>query len=163
MNSPVRIWTCAAFHEAYLCGGWASLRVGGGQTTGAAGGERRTTASRTALAGLAAGLRDLPPGLDIEIRTTSPELARCAGVLATLGQAAQTATPPEEDLDLWARIITAAAGRRLTLMPVPEAPDGPTAFAAAWANLARDKAKTSGPFTAAIPKANLLKVAGLTG
>jgi hypothetical protein len=158
----LRIWTCAAYHDAYLCGGWASLRAGGGQIIGAAGGERRTTASRMALAGLAAALRDLPPGSDIAIRTTSPDLARFAGLLASLGQTPQTATPPPEaDLDLWARIITAATGRRLTLIPTPLEPDGPLAFATAWANLARDKAKTSGPFAAPIPRANLSKVAGL--
>jgi hypothetical protein len=156
MTAPIRIWTCAAFHPAYLCGGWSFVRAG----AGAAGGERRTTVSRMALAGLAAALRDLPAGADAEIRTTSPELASFAPVLASLGQNTPTA-PPEEDLDLWARIITAATGRRLTLSLTPLEPGGPAAFAAAWADLARDKAKTAGPFTAAIPKANLAKVAGL--
>jgi len=161
MPPPFRIWTCASFHDAYLCGGWASLRRGGSQVVGVAGGERRTTASRMALAGLAAGLRDIPPSADVEVRTTSPDLAGFAGLLASLGEKTHTAPAPEADLDLWARIITAATGRRLTLIPIPQEPDGPLAFAGAWANLARDKAKATGPFTAAIPKANLAKVAGL--
>jgi len=160
MTGTIRIWTCAAFNPAYLCGGWASVRGGGGQITGAAGGERRTTASRMALAGLAAGLRDLPPAGEIEVRTTSLELAVFADLLASGGQRIQTATP-DEDLDLWARIITASAGRRLTLILAPLEPGGPSAFTTAWAELARDKAKTSGPFTAAIPRANLAKVSGL--
>jgi len=160
MTGTIRIWTCAAFHPAYLCGGWASVRGGGGPVAGAAGGERRTTASRMALAGLAAGLRDLPPGGEIDIRTTSPELARFADLLASGGQKRQT-SPPDEDLDLWAPIITASAGRRLTLILTPLEPGGPTAFTTAWAELARDKAKTGGSFTAAIPKANLAKVPGL--
>jgi hypothetical protein len=37
------------------------------------------------------------------------------------------------------------------------APGTPTAFAAAWADLARDRAKDKGAFTAAIPKPNLAK------
>jgi hypothetical protein len=156
INTPIPIWTCAAFHPAYLCGGWAFVRAG----AGAAGGERRTTASRMALTGLAGALRDVPPGAEVEIRTTSPELALFAPVLETLGQKSQIA-PPEDDLDLWARIITAATGRRLTLILSPLEPGGPAAFVAAWADLARDKAKATGPFTAAIPKANLAKVAGL--
>ena len=35
---------------------------------------------------------------------------------------------------------------------------GPAAFAQAWANLAMDKAKAAGAFTAAIPKPNLARV-----
>ena len=37
----------------------------------------------------------------------------------------------------------------------------PTGFAAAWAELARDKANAQGAFVSAIPKPNLAKVAGL--
>jgi len=166
MNSPIQIWTCAAFHPAYGCGGWASVRSAQGQLTGAAGGQRNTTARRMALAGLAAALRDLPPGGEpiasgpIDIRTTSPELALFADVLNSLGQPTQSA-PPSEDLDLWAPILTASAGRRLTLVRVPLEPGTPMAFTAAWAELARDKAKAGGAFTAAIPKGNLAKVPGL--
>jgi hypothetical protein len=166
MYSPIQIWTCAAFHPAYLCGGWASVRVGPGQVMGVAGGDRCTTASRVALTGLAAALRDLPPGDErgvknpVDIRTTSPELAAFAEVLAHLGSPGPTA-PPDDDLDLWAQIFTASAGRPLKLIVIPLEPDTPAAFATAWADLARDKAKASGPFTAAIPKSNLAKVPGL--
>ena len=68
---------------------------------------------------------------------------------------------PEEDLDLWAQIAIAAKICRLDLVRVPVDPATPSAFAAAWANLAMDKAKAGGPFTAAIPKANLAKAPGL--
>ena len=68
---------------------------------------------------------------------------------------------PEEDLDLWAQVATASKGYRLEIVRVPAKPDTPTAFADAWANLAMDKAKSTGPFTAAIPKANLANVSGL--
>jgi hypothetical protein len=40
-------------------------------------------------------------------------------------------------------------------------PRTPCAFAAAWAELAMDKAKATGPFSAAIPKPNLAKAPGL--
>ena len=160
MTGPIRIWTGATHHPAFRCGGWASVRVSGGVVSGVAGGERNTTARRMALAGLAAGLSDL--GADktptIRVHTTSPELAALGDVLAGLET---SGGGPDEDLDLWARIITAAKGRRLELVSVPFAPDTPAAFVAAWADLARDKAKASGPFTAPIPRMNLAKVAGL--
>lgn len=161
MTSPIRIWTSAAWHPAYRCGGWACVRTAAGQVSGAAGGERYTTASRMALAGLAAALRDLPApgqGADtISVLTSSAELAAFAGVLAGQAQAAA----PDEDLDLWAQILTAAKARRLTLARAPVLPGAPTGFTTAWAELARDKAKATGPFSAAIPKTNLAKVPGL--
>ena len=166
MTNPIRLWTCAAYHPVYRCGGWASVRVGQGPVFGVAGGERNTTASRTALAALAAGLRDLPavggqaPASAIDIQTTSPELARFAGFLAGLGEPNQAAGP-DEDLDLWAQIATAAKGRRLSLALAALDTGAPIAFAAAWADLARDKAKAAGAFTAAIPKPNLAKIPGL--
>jgi hypothetical protein len=160
MNCPPQIWTSSAFHPAFRCGGWASVRGGGGQVAGAAGGERHTTARRMALASLAAGLGDLPPSREIDIRTSDPELAHFANVLERLGRKVQTA-PPEDDLDLWARIIAASAGRRLNLVFTPHEPGGPNEFTNAWAELARDKAKASGAFTAAIPRVNLVKVVGL--
>jgi ribonuclease HI len=166
MIDPIRIWTSATYQQVYRCGGWAAVRVCQGQVTGVAGGERNTTAYRMALSGLVAALRDLPsvtertPASPIAIQTTSPELAEFAGVLAVLGQATQ-APAPSEDLDLWAQIFTAAKGHRLSLVRTPHKPGAPTAFAAAWADLALDKAKATGRFTAAIPKANLAKISGL--
>jgi len=166
MTRPIRIWICAAYHAVYHCGGWATVRISQGVASGVAGGERHTTASRTALAGLAAALRDLPvagegaPGQPIFIQTTSVELAAFATVLAGLGAPSQAAAP-DEDLDLWAQIVVGARGRSLELVHALLEPGGPSAFVSAWADLARDKAKASGPFTAAIPKPNLAKLPGL--
>jgi hypothetical protein len=157
MSISMQVWVCAAYHPAFRCGGWASLRADRGQVTGAAGGERNTTTARMALAGLASALRGLPASHDprsIGIQTTSSDLASLTAVLA--GR-----TQPDEDLDLWAQIATASKTYRLDLVRVPLDPDTPTAFATAWANLAMDKAKATGPFTAAIPKANLAKAPGL--
>lgn len=160
---PLQIWTSSAYSTVYRCGGWAFVRLGQGQISGAAGGDRHTTAERMALAGLAAALRDLP---DVEsagavhIVTTGPELMALASLLAGLdGQAPSTG--PGDNLDLWAPIVTAAKGRRLGLSRAPIDAEIPTAFTAAWAELGRDKAKTSGPFVSAIPKTNLSKIKGL--
>ncbi len=165
MTRPIRTWICAAYHAVYRCGGWAAVRVSQGQASGAAGGERHTTARRTALAGLAAAMRDLPAAGEaassqpVFIQTTSVELAGFATFLAGLGGTAQAAAP-DEDLDLWAQIVTGARGRPLELVHTALEPGGPSAFVSAWADLARDKAKASGPFTAAIPKPNLAKFPG---
>jgi ribonuclease HI len=157
MAEPIQIWTCAAFHPAFRCGGWAGVRLVQGQVSGVAGGERNTTASRMALAGMVAALRDLPAGATtISVQSNSPDLAAFADLLA-----GAEAEPPTEDLDLWAQIATAAKGRRLTLVRMPIKPETPLAFAAAWADLARDKAKDRGAFTTPIPKPNLAKVPGL--
>lgn len=163
MSTPVRVWIAAAFYPVYRCGGWALVRNVQGVVSGMAGGERHSTGMRVALAGLAAGLQGLPAAADaIEIQTTSPELAALAAFLSA--PQAPGAKPPGDDgadLDFWAQILTAAKGRRLSVVAVAPQPKTPAAFAGAWADLARDKAKATGPFTAAIPKPNLAKVQGL--
>jgi len=158
MNGPIRIWLCAAFHPVYRCGGWAWVRVVQDQRSGMAGGERNTTPERIALAGLLAALRDLPPGAAVKIQTTSAELAAFSGVIAGPGTPAQ---PPAEDPDLWAQIIAASAARQVTLVHARSSTGTPLTFAAAWAELSRDKAKATGAFSSAIPKPNLAKVQGL--
>lgn len=159
-ESPtVRIWTAASHHSAFRCGGWAFVREAGGGLTGAAGGDRYVTAERMELAGLAAALGDLPKGaVSLTIHTTSARLARAGGLIA--GTAPEE-DAPSEDLDLWARIVTAAKGRTVRLVRVAADPRTPVAFAVAWADLARDKAKAAGAFSSAIPKPNLAKVMGL--
>jgi ribonuclease HI len=157
VSRPPQIWIAAAYHPAFRCGGWTWLRVAGEDVAGAAGGERNTTAQRMALAGLVSALRGLGPAASadiVRVRTTSGELASLPDVLDGRAQ-------PEGDLELWAQIATAARSHRLDLARVPLQPETPLAFATAWANLAMDKAKASGPFTAAIPKANLAKAPGL--
>ena len=153
MTDPIRIWTSAAHHPAFRCGGWAWVRSGAGPLAGAAGGERYTTPRRMALAGLASALRDLAKtGGPIAIQTTSPELVALAGVLT--GKAPRPDDDPDEDLDL-------LAGKAVTLTRAAREPTAPTAFTGAWADLAMDKAKATGPFASAIPKTNLAKVQGL--
>jgi ribonuclease HI len=158
MTIPIRLWTSASHHTAFRCGGWACAWVAGGQAAGLAGGERNTTPARMALTGLVSGLAALPAGADVAVHITSAELAAFAGFLAALPAQAGA---PEEDLDLWARILTAAKGRRLSVTRAAVSPAAPTSFTAAWADLAMDKAKATGAFTSAIPRPNLAKAPGL--
>jgi hypothetical protein len=154
----VRIWLVADHHAAFRCGGWAYVRQAGGALAGLAGGERNVTAARNELAGLAAALADLPAGAGVELHTPSPSLLRAGAAMQ--GTAAGD-DAPAEDLDLWARIVAALRGRPLRLVRADPAARTPAAFAAAWAELARDKAKMQGAFTSAIPKPNLAKVQGV--
>lgn len=154
MSQPVRLWIAASHHPAHRCGGWAFVRVAAGQSSGAAGGERYVTAARIALAGLVAALHDLPPGPEVEIVTASPELLAFAAVL----DGDPAAEAPQDDLDLWARILTAGKGRRLALRRGDAPANSPLAFCAAWAELARDKAKAAGAFDSAIPRNALAKL-----
>jgi hypothetical protein len=154
MTKPITLWTASRHHAAFRCGGWASVRVVDGVPSGSAGGERATTAARMALAGLAAGLRDLPATMEVAIHASGGELADLNEILAGRLQ-------PEDHLDLWARILVATKGRRTILVRAGATPDGPMSFAKAWADLAMDKAKMGGAFSASIPRGNLAKVEGL--
>jgi len=155
----LRLWLAAAHDPAHRNGGWAFVRAderaNGGEVVGWAGGERRTTRARMALSALTAALKDLPPGLGPAVVAPRPD----ALVLHTLAR--PPADPPTEDLDLRAQLAKALAGRPWTLAIADPKAAPPLAFTTAWADLASNKAKTTGPFTATIPNSNLAKVAGL--
>ena len=150
----VRIWVAAAHDPAHRNGGWAFVRADG-EVTGWAGGERRTTRARMALAGFAAALKDVPPGVSMAVVAPRAD----ALVLHTLLK--PPAEPPTEDLDLRAGLLNALAGRAWTLAIGDPKGATPTAFAAAWADTASEKAKMGGAFVNAIPKTNLAKAKGL--
>jgi ribonuclease HI len=159
MTTSLRIWARSSHHAAFRCGGWAWVRQDGhGEPVGQAGGERNTTAPRMALAALAAALKDAPKG-PLTLDLADLALARAVHRIAQ-GPAFTPEEAPAEDLDLWAQLTTALAGRQVAFTPAAAAPfkGGPAAFAQAWADLAQDKAKAAGPFAAAIPRANLAKV-----
>ncbi|MEP6475394.1 MAG: ribonuclease H [Gemmatimonadota bacterium] len=147
---PIRIWLEIDHQTTFRSGGWAFVLAEGSALSGVAGGERGPSAERIALAGLAEALKGAPPAAAVEVRTAS------AAVLAAYRRLTNTDDPPAEDLELWAQIATSLKGRPVRFAPAPAAPRTPGAFAAAWAELARDKAKTR-PFRAAIPKTNLAK------
>jgi hypothetical protein len=154
MPAPVRIWLEVAHHDAFRIGGWASVRLSAGAVSGTAGGERRVDLERTALAAVAAALSGLAPGDGVELLTSSRSVLAIPGRIAA-AQAGEA--PPTEDLALWAQAATALARPGLVVSHASVAPHTPTSFAAAWAELACDRAKAKGAFTAAIPKHNLAK------
>lgn len=159
----LRLWTAADHHTAFRCGGWAWVRADGAELAGQAGGGRHTTAGRNLLEGLAAGLATLPPTGAVAIHTADPNLARALAALPQIaaGGWKDAKGEPLADPDLWQAIAARLSKRPYTATHAPAAPATPMAFAAAWADLARDKAKAQGPFASAIPKPNLAKVQGL--
>lgn len=156
MSVHTRLWVEISHQPVHRAGGWAYVAAEGSARLGAAGGERSAGPERIALAGLAAALKAVPAGAEVEVRSASPALLALPGRLA----AAET-EPPSQDLDLWAPVTQALAARRVRFIAEAAAARTPAAFAQAWAELARDKAKTK-PFQAVIPKSNLEK-AGVPG
>jgi hypothetical protein len=154
MPASIRIWVEVAHHATFRIGGWAFVRVNAGEVSGTAGGARGIDLERTSLAAIAAAMTDLPRGACVELHTSSPAALAIPGRIAA---AEAGENPPPENLDLWAQAITALRRVRLVTRPAELAPSSPTAFAAAWAEFARDRAKDRGAFTAVIPKPNLAK------
>ncbi len=147
MADIIELWVETSHHPAFRCAGWAFVRKDVTGLTGAAGGERHVTPERAMLSGLAEALKDLPAGAVVELRTGNRQMAALSRRIAAFGPGEDS---PTEDLDIWARLSTA-------LRTVHILPTAANAFAAAWAELARDKAKATGPFRSAIPKPNLAK------
>jgi hypothetical protein len=151
MADLIRIWLEIDHNLAYRSGGWAYVLAEGRALTGAAGGGRTASPERIALAGLVEALKGAPAGSGVEVHSASRPVTAIPRRLASAGE-----DQPTDDLELWAQITAALKGRSPRFVPATNAPRTPTAFAAAWAELARDKAKTS-PFRASIPKTNLAK------
>ncbi|MGZ3377819.1 MAG: hypothetical protein ACXU8S_14595 [Phenylobacterium sp.] len=150
MSINIRIWVEISHQASFRAGGWAYVLAEGSSRLGAAGGDREAAAERTALRALTAALTATPAGAAVEVLSASP------AVLAAMRRLAPGAQPPEQDLELWAPLAAALAARKARVAAADNAPRTPAAFAAAWAELARDKSKTA-PFRAAIPKTNLAK------
>jgi hypothetical protein len=153
MSDNIRIWVEISHQPAFRAGGWAFVRAEGRVLTGAAGGDRLASPDAVALAGLLAALADLPAKAPVEVLSSARPVAGAACRLAEI-QAGGEALP--EELALWAQLSVMLAARPAHFTVAAAQPRTPTAFAAAWAELARDKAKTR-PFKAAIPKVNLAK------
>ena len=152
MPAQVRIWLEVAHHASFRIGGWAFVRRNAGEVSGTAGGARQIDLERTSLAAIAAALAGAEPSANVELLSASKSVLAIPDRL-TAAEAGEN--PPEENLDLWAQASTAL--RRVRLVMRPAESGAPTAFAAAWADFARDRAKDKGAFTAAIPKPNLAK------
>jgi hypothetical protein len=156
MADLIRIWLEIDHQAAFRSAGWAYVLAEGRAVSGAAGGERTVAPERVALAGLVDALKVVPVGLAVQVMSAS------RAVVAIPRRLAAVDDPPSEDLELWAQIATATRVRSIAFAAASNTPRTPTAFAAAWAELARDKAKTAGAFRSAIPKPNLAK-AGVPG
>ena len=152
MADTVRIWIETSHHAAFRCGGWAFVAQDGAAVTGMAGGDRNLTPERNRLAGLAQALKDARPGASVQLLSADPAIAALPRRIAGFAT-----DPPALDLDLWAPIQVALAARPVTFAAAASQPRTPTAFAAAWAELARDKGKATGPFRSPIPRSNLAK------
>jgi hypothetical protein len=157
----VKIWTAACYHAAFRCGGWAYVRDVGPELSGAAGGDRNTTLQQMAFAGVAAALKTLPKAqTPVEVLTPHPELVG-------LSEHLKARTTPEnlstEVLGPWMTMVHLAAARPIQIVYDPPRVKTPIAFALAWADLARDKAKAGGHFISPIPKPNLANMPGRTG
>ncbi len=146
----IRIWLEIDHQTAFRAGGWAYVLAEGSALSGTAGGDRAPSAEPIALAGLIEALKGAPAGSSVEVRSASLAAA------TVFRRLADPANPPENDLELWAQLAVAMKGHAVRFAPAAVQPRTPAAFAAAWAELARDKAKTR-PFRAAIPKVNLAK------
>jgi hypothetical protein len=153
MSDIIRIWVEISHSAAFRAGGWAFVRAEGRALSGAVGGERTASADRIALEGLLAALGDLPSTAAIEVLSATPRLAAIGRALAELEAGGEAAA---EELPLWAQLGAALKARPVRFAAAVNQLRTPTAFATAWADLARDKAKTR-PFRAAIPKTNLAK------
>lgn len=150
MSINIRIWVEISHQPAHRAGGWAYVLAEGSVRLGAAGGDRSAKAEPFALAGVVEALAATPAGAVVEVRSASPP------VLPLARRLAPDAEPPTEDLDLWAKFTALFAARQVTFLSAAQHPKTPSAFALAWAELARDKAKTK-PFRAVIPRVNLEK------
>lgn len=153
MSDNIRIWVEISHQPAFRAGGWAFVRAEGRALTGAAAGDRTASPDAIALAGLLAALEDLPPKFAAQVLSATPRIVALGRRIAELEAGGD---PPAEDLALWAQASAALKVRPVRFAAASSQPRTPTAFAAAWAELARDKGKTR-PFRAAIPKANLAK------
>jgi ribonuclease HI len=150
MSDIIRIWVETTHNSAFRSGGWAYVLAEGSARLGAAGGERTASAERVALAGLVEALKAAPAGTRVEVKSANP-------LVVGAPQRMAAAEPPSEDLELWAQLGALLKDRPAVFGKAASAPKTPTAFAAAWAELARDKVKTGGAFRSAIPKINLGK------
>jgi hypothetical protein len=153
MSASHRLWLAATHHKAFLNGGWAFVRARGAELAGAAGGDRRTSRLAMALAGLQDGLKDLAPG----------EAVLHLGAEDAVLLAPLFGGEPPKDVDpaAYGPAAAALAGRAVRLARIADPARTPLAFAQAWADLASDKAKSTGAFRNPIPKPNLGKIQGL--
>lgn len=160
----LRLWIEINHQAPYRTGGWAWLRQDGKAVTGAAGGERDVDAESFSVHALGAALADLPEGAAVALHLSDALLIEGVRTMSARRAAGWTtpAGTPDPDAEAWEAAAKALTGRALSLVRTqPSDARTPAGFAAAWAELGRDKAKTKGTFKNPIPRPNLAKVRGL--
>lgn len=160
----LRLWIEINHQAPYRTGGWAWLRQDGKAVTGAAGGQRDIDAEGFCVHALGGALADLPEGAAVALHLSEPLLIEGVRTMSARRAADWTNAAGERDRDAeaWAAVAKALTGRPLSLVRTqPADPRSPAGFAAAWAELGREKAKTKGTFKNAIPRPNLTKIRGL--
>lgn len=162
---PLRIWAAGACLTGGY-GGWAFVRVRGTAASGAAGGQRKTSAPRMALAGLVEALAAPEPDkapvvlhtASAHVLTSIRSLAgwRAAGWKDADGQ-------PIPDADLWEQLaqgLSRFGPAKIVRLDAPGTGKDAVSFVDGWASLAADKVKGVATFRAVIPKPNLAKFPG---
>lgn len=160
----LRLWIEIDHQAPYRTGGWAWLRHDGAAVTGAAGGGRDVDARAFSLCALEAALADLPEGAAVALHLSDTGLIDAVRTMSARRAAGWVNATGDLDpqAKTWEMVAKTLTGRALSLVRTqPADPRTPAGFAAAWAELARDKAKTKGTFKNAIPRPNLAKIRGL--
>lgn len=160
----LRLWIEINHQAPYRTGGWAWLRQDGATVTGAAGGARDVDLAAFGACALEAALADLPEGAAVALHLSDAGLIDGVRTLSARRAAGwvDASGVLDPQAKTWEMVAKALTGRALSLARTqPTDPRTPAGFAAAWAELARDKAKTKGTFKNAIPRPNLTKIRGL--
>ena len=131
----------------------------GGAARGWVGGEKHSTKGRMVLRAMIEALKaaadqptaplQLDPGDAAATRIGADLKARQAAGWRTADD------EPIEDAELWAEIARLAVARAAPVRFTSAGASDARVFVAAWTDFARDRCKTKGAFTSAIPKPNL--------
>ncbi|MDP2214238.1 hypothetical protein [Phenylobacterium sp.] len=160
----LKLWIEINHQAPYRTGGWAWLRQDGKAVSGAAGGDRDLDVEAFCVRALQTALTDLPAETAVALHLSEPLLIEGVRTMSTRRAAGWKTEAGEDspDAEAWEAVAKALTGRALSLVRTqPTDARSPAGFAAAWAELGRDKAKTKGKFKNLIPKPNLAKIRGL--
>lgn len=160
----LRLWIEINYQAPYRTGGWAWLRQDGKAVTGAAGGARDVDIEAFCAHAFQAALVNLPADTAVALHLSEPLMIEAIRTMSARRAAGWTteAGDPAPEAEAWEAVAKALTGRALSLVRTqPTDARSPAGFAAAWAELGREKAKTKGTFKNLIPKPNLTKIRGL--
>lgn len=160
----LRLWIEINHQAPYRTGGWAWLRQDGKAVTGAAGGARDVDIEAFCAHAFQASLVNLPADTAVALHLSEPLMIEAIRTMSARRAAGWTTEAGDlvPEAEAWEAVAKALTGRALSLVRTqPTDARSPAGFAAAWAELGREKAKTKGTFKNLIPKPNLAKIRGL--